>query len=226
MATERAGDRAYQRLHAEILDGTLPPGLWLGEVDQAARLGVSRTPLREALARLASDGFVTASRGRGVVVAEISGHDVDALFAMRTCLEAEAARLAAVRVARGAGPASLFALYVDRFEAARETLAGQPSPSAVGDYYALIRQFDEAIDAAADNVYLVEAMTGIRMHVARVRRRAGHSPERLAASASEHALIAEAIRDGDPELANQAVRVHLYRSRRHVVASAEGAAAS
>jgi DNA-binding GntR family transcriptional regulator len=215
VASGRAGERAYRQLHAEILDGTLLPGVRLSEVEQAARLGVSRTPLREALARLAADGFVTASRGRGVVVAQVSGHDVDALFEMRTCLEAEAARLAAVRVARGDGPGAVFDIYVGRFEAARETL-GTPAPAAVvADYYALIHQFDEAIDAAAGNAYLVEAMAVIRMHVARVRRRAGHSPERLAASAAEHALIAEAIRDGDPELANHAVRVHLHRSRRH-----------
>ncbi len=211
----KASDRAYRQLHAEILDGTLPPGLALGEVEQATRLGVSRTPLREALARLAADGFVVASRGRGVVVAEVSGNDVDALFEMRTCLESEAARLAAQRVAHGEGPAPLFDTYIQRFAAAQEALSSGASPAVVAEYFALIHQFDEAIDAAAANAYLVEATAVIRMHVARVRRRAGHSTERLVASAAEHALIAEAIRDGDPELATHAVRVHLHRSRGH-----------
>jgi len=215
VASGRASDRAYRQLHDEILDGTLVPGLWLGEVEQASRLGVSRTPLREALARLAADGLVAASRGRGVVVAEISGDDVDTLFEMRTCLEAEAARLAALHVADGRAQAAPFDTYVSRFARARDTLAGPGSAAAVTDYYALIRQFDEAIDGAAANAYLVEAMAVIRTHVARVRRRAGHSLERLIASAEEHGLIAEAIRNGDAELANHAVRIHLHRSRRH-----------
>lgn len=216
MASGRASDRAYLQLHAEILDGSLPPGLWLGEVEQAARLGVSRTPLREALARLAADSLVVASPARGVVVAEISGADVDALFEMRTCLETEAARLAAARVGSDRPHGEPFATYVRRFAEAREALSGPgPSPGLVADYYGLIRQFDEAIDVAASNAYLVEAMALIRMHVTRVRRRAGHSFERLAASAEEHGLIAEAIAAGDPELATHAVHVHLHRSRRH-----------
>lgn len=216
MASGRASDRAYLQLHSEILEGTLHPGLSLGEVEQAARLGVSRTPLREALARLAADGLVVASRGRGVVVAEIPSDDVDALFEMRICLETEAARLAAAHVAGDRTHAAPFATYVRRFAAARETLAGpDPSPTVVADYYGLIRQFDEAIDVAAANTYLVEAMTLIRMHVTRVRRRAGHSLARLAASADEHGLISEAIAAGDPELATHAVHVHLHRSRGH-----------
>ncbi len=216
MASGRAGDRAYRQLHAEILEGSLAPGLWLGEVEQAARLGVSRTPLREALARLAADGLVVPSRGRGMVVAEISSEDVDALFEMRICLEAEAARLAAAHVAAGRTHGAVFETYVRRFAEARDTLAGPgASPGLVTDYYALIRQFDEAIDMAASNAYLVEAMALIRMHVARVRRRAGHSVERLAASAEEHGLIAEAISAGDPDLATHAVHVHLHRSRGH-----------
>jgi GntR family transcriptional regulator, rspAB operon transcriptional repressor len=215
VASGRASDRAYRQLHAEILDGTLAPGLWLGEVEQSARLGVSRTPLREALARLAADGLVAASRGRGVVVAEISGNDVDALFEMRACLEAEAARLAAEHVVLGQAEAAVFDTYVSRFAGARDALAGPGSAAVVTEYYALIRQFDEAIDASAANAYLVEAMAVIRTHFARVRRRAGHSLERLVASADEHGLIAEAIRDGNPELANHAVRVHLHLSRRH-----------
>lgn len=227
MPSGRASDRAYRQLHAEILDGTLPPGLGLGEVEQAARLGVSRTPLREALARLASDGLVVASGGRGVVVAEISGEDVDALFEMRTCLEAEAARLAAAHVAAGQAPRARFDAYADRFAAAQDALAAaRVTPVVVADYYGLIHQFDEAVHAAAANGYLVEAMAVVRMHVARIRRRAGHSLDRLAASTQEHALIAEAIAAGDPQLAIHAVHIHLHRSRQHFRAGTDLASAA
>lgn len=218
MASARASDRAYAQLRAEILDGTLPPGVALAEVEQSARIGLSRTPLREALARLAADGLVEAAGGRGVVVAELPTRDVDALFEMRVCLEAEAARLAAAHVGRPQQDeaASTFRTYARRFTAARERLE-RPDVSAevVADYYGLIRQFDEAIDVATDNSYLVDALNVVRLHVARVRRRAAASRERLAASAEEHALIADAIAAGDEALAAHAVHVHLHRSRSH-----------
>ena len=63
----RASDRAYSALRTEILEWHLAPGTVLAEVEQAARLGVSRTPLREALARLSADGLVESLPGRGVV---------------------------------------------------------------------------------------------------------------------------------------------------------------
>ncbi|MEP6648542.1 MAG: GntR family transcriptional regulator [Lapillicoccus sp.] len=211
MKSGRASDRAYAQLRSEILEGRLPPGLALGEVEQSARLGISRTPLREALARLASEGLVESPGSRGVVVAELSSRDVDALFEMRSCLEAEAARLAAQK-----STPAVFDTYAARFGAARRELRGTRVPDAViEDYYALIHDFDDEIDTAADNPYLLDALATIRTHVARVRRRARHSVERLASSADEHALIAEAIAAGDVELAAHAVHVHLHLSRRH-----------
>ena len=68
----RASDRAYATLREEIVDGLLAPGTVLGEVEQSARLGLSRTPLREALSRLVSDGLAAPSRGRGLLVTAVS----------------------------------------------------------------------------------------------------------------------------------------------------------
>lgn len=68
----RASERAYQALRAEILDWSLPPGAGLGEVEQAERLGISRTPVREALSRLVADGLAEQAPGRGTVVADLS----------------------------------------------------------------------------------------------------------------------------------------------------------
>jgi DNA-binding GntR family transcriptional regulator len=93
----RASDRAYSALREQILDGRLEPGTVLAEVEQSTRLGVSRTPLREALARLGADGLVSAHSGRGVVVTEVSVDRVAELFEVRGALEEQAARLAARR---------------------------------------------------------------------------------------------------------------------------------
>ena len=93
----RASDRAYAALRDEIIEWRLPPGTVLGEVEQSARLGVSRTPLREALRRLSADGLVAAAGGRGVVVTDVALDDIRELFELRRALEEQAARLAAER---------------------------------------------------------------------------------------------------------------------------------
>ena len=87
----RASDKAYQALLEEIVDGTLAPGTALAEVEQSVRLGVSRTPLREALARLRKDGLIEQQRGRGLTVTEISLDDIVELYELRQPLEQQAA---------------------------------------------------------------------------------------------------------------------------------------
>jgi DNA-binding GntR family transcriptional regulator len=201
----------YQRLRTEILDGTLAAGSVLFEVEQASRLGVSRTPVREALARLVAEGLVAASGGRGLVVTTVQVEDVQALFELRACLEATAAQLAAPR--RGEG---IFEPFAAAFRDWTSRLLDPAlTPETVADYYALIRRFDAAVDAAGGNGYLLDALENLRTHVGRVRRMAESSPERLAMSADEHALIAEAIAGGDAMLAGQATHVHLRRSLAH-----------
>src|ERR1700761_4347382 len=93
----RASDRAYLTLRGEILDADLRAGTVLAEVEQSQRLGVSRTPLREALGRLAPEGPFSPHSGRGVVVTEVSADNVVELFELREALEVQAARLAARR---------------------------------------------------------------------------------------------------------------------------------
>src|SRR5690606_23152034 len=93
----RASDKAYEELRTDIVEWRLRPGAVLGEVEQAERLGVSRTPLREALARLVADGLAVQQRGRGAVVSDVSLEHVDDLFALRRALEIESARIAARR---------------------------------------------------------------------------------------------------------------------------------
>lgn len=206
-----AAARAYEQLRSEILDGVLGPGSTLFEVEQSERLGVSRTPVREAFGRLVAEGLLDDKRGRGLVVTDVSDDDVDALYEMRTCLEAQAARLAARH-----GDRDVFARYVGDFRGWNATLLDpRVSDEQVGAYYALIRRFDQAVDAAAGNPYLLDALETLRAHVARVRRKAGASPMRLAASALEHALIASAIADHDAALAVHATHVHLHNSLEH-----------
>ncbi|MCK6065917.1 MULTISPECIES: GntR family transcriptional regulator [Microbacterium] len=196
----RASDRAYATLLDEIQSGALPPGAVLAEVEQATRLGVSRTPLREALGRLAADGLVEQASPRVTVVAGIDADDIRALFTVRRALEEMAARLAASTPDRSAFTAL-----------AAEFAAAEPSDRADA-YYALIARFDAAIDAAVVNDYLTSALRTVRTHLVRVRRMARDNPVRLRESAREHELIASAIAAGDADLAAHATHVHLHNA--------------
>ncbi|HWI30287.1 MAG TPA: GntR family transcriptional regulator [Microbacterium sp.] len=205
----RASDRAYATLLDEIQSGFLPPGAVLGEVEQAARLGVSRTPLREALGRLSADGLVAQQSARVLVVSGIDAGDIRELFEVRRALEESAARLAAER-----GDAATFATLAD--ELARVGLGGAGERDA---YYALIARFDAALDAAVVNDYLTSALRNVRTHLVRVRRLARDNPGRLAESVAEHRLIAAAIAARDPELAAHATHVHLHNALTNILDS-------
>ena len=210
----RASDRAYSALREQILDGDLAPGTVLGEVEQAARLGVSRTPLREALARLAADGLVSPHSGRGVVVTEVSVDRVAELFEVRAALEEQAARLAA----RRRDPAVFERLQAELRLAPALLENGDP---ARHEYYELVARLDAAIDEAVQNPLLVATLTGVRTHVARIRRLAHDNPERLREAAREHLMIVDAIVDGSESLAAHATQLHLHRSLKNILGSIE-----
>ena len=193
----RASDRAYATLLEQIQSGALAPGAVLGEVEQAARLGVSRTPLREALGRLAADGLVAQQSPRVTVVTDVDVDDIRALFEVRRALEETAARLAAAR-----GDSAAFAALADEF--AHSTLRGR---------------FDAQLDASIGNDYLSSALRTVRTHLVRVRRLARDIPERLTASVAEHRLIAAAIADRDADLAAHATHVHLHNALATILAS-------
>ncbi len=212
----RASDRAYATLLDEIQRGVLAPGAVLAEVEQATRLGVSRTPLREALGRLAADGLVAQQSARVTVVTDVDAADIRALFEVRRALEETAARLAAER-----GNTAAFAELADAF--AHATIDGQ---DALDDYYALISRFDERLDASVSNDYLTGALRTVRTHLVRVRRLARDNPGRLAASIAEHGLIASAIAARDADLAAHATHVHLHNALANILAAVDQPAES
>lgn len=210
----RASDRAYATLREQILDGELPAGTVLAEVEQAARLGVSRTPLREALSRLAADGLVSSHSGRGLVVTDVSIERIRELFEVREALEEQAARLAAKR-----RDVTVFEALREEFRAAGDLVDDQDP--ARQRYYDLVARLDAAIDDAAQNPFLISTLQGVRTHVARIRRLSFDNPERLREAAREHLLIVEAIIDGSESLAAHATQLHLYRSLGSILESAE-----
>jgi len=203
----RASDRAYRTLLEEIQNGVLAPGAVLAEVEQSTRLGVSRTPLREAIGRLVADGLVVQQSPRMTVVSAIDIEDIRQLFEVRHGLEATAAQLAARRGSAG------------EFRSLAEMFSAIDTAANADEYYDLISRFDAAVDHAAANGYLTAALRTVRTHLMRVRRLARDKPERLAASAREHHLIAATIAAGDGDMAAHATHVHLHNALISILAS-------
>jgi DNA-binding GntR family transcriptional regulator len=207
MALVRASDVAYEQLRQEIIDWVLKPGALLSEIETAERIGVSRTPIREALTRLAAEGLVSAS-GRTAMVAPLSRSHVIELFELREALETQAARLAARR-----RDAEKFATLLEEFR--RGPDEGQPVDPARP--YFLSNELDAAIDAAAGSRYLQTALEDIRGQIARVRFHAHSNSVRLERATLEHMQIVEAILAGDEMFAAQATAVHLRNSLSNVL---------
>lgn len=210
----RASDKAYETLKEDILHWRLAPGTVLGESEQSARLGISRTPLREAITRLAAEGLVDTAHGRAGVVTDVSPDNLVELFELRDALETQASRLAA----RRRMPLVFERLLTD-FDDASQQLGRQAAAARAtidvaehDDYYALVARLDAAVDDAVANPYLLTALRSLRAHLARARRLAYDDPGRLAESAAEHRLIVQAIVDADETLAAQATAVHLKKS--------------
>jgi DNA-binding GntR family transcriptional regulator len=212
-----ASDRAYATLRDDILNWRIAPGTPLSETELAIRLGISRTPLRAALARLALEGLVDTSRGRTGVVPDVSTKSIAQQFEVREALEMQAARLAARRRDPG-----VFQELVDSFAHAGETLADGGTEA----YYAVVDRFDAAIDNAVGNPAMRAALESVRVHLVRARRLGQDNPERLLRAAAEHRLICEAVRDGDAELAASATVVHLRGSLTTILARLHDRAAA
>jgi DNA-binding GntR family transcriptional regulator len=206
---------AYTRLRDAIISGDLQPDEPLSEVALAARLGISRTPVREALARLAVDGLVVAQPGRGSRVSGISLTDINDLFEVREALEVLAAQLAS-RNLRG-GPAEIERL-IDQFEPFEST-GGEPS---FEQYYALTAAMDDTLIAKAGNRRLEEALREVWGHSRRLRQYASKDVERLEASAREHRIILRAICDRNLDAVEAGVRTHMQNSRKALLAKVLG----
>lgn len=193
-------ERIAQAIEADILSATFPPGARLDERQLAARFGVSRTPVREALSRLVSDGIAEHRARQGVFVSRISLASVFELFEMVAVMESACARLAARRM-QPADSARLVAL-------AQETLqAAQADDASV--YTAANTAFHELIYAGSCNRQLEESIKQLRRRAAPYRGHIHRVGGRRTATAREHVVIAEAIQAGKEDVAAELMFQHL-----------------
>ena len=206
-------EQAYELLRDAVINQQIPAGARLSVPELARRLGISRSPVREAIARLVHDRLAIAEARRGAVVANISRDDLMEIYDVREVLEGLACRLAAERITD------------EELDVLGDVVADHRAAVKVGDVAAhmmLDQTFHAGIRGAARNARLIEGLDRlqgqIRMAMATTRRSRGGMKQAVA----EHEVVLAALRQRDPDLAEQVGRGHIARLRRELEASKAG----
>jgi DNA-binding GntR family transcriptional regulator len=196
-------DQVQQQILKSIGSGHYRPGDRIRETEVAKALGVSRTPVREALRRLESDGLLSFESWRGVVVSRLDRQQVSELYAMREVLEGAAARMAARHI-DDAG-IELLRLLLEK---------AQQSPDDPARLAKLNRELHQTIYSAAHNRYLLQTLGQLENALALLRGTTYAVAGRADTAAAEHQAIVEAICGRDAQAAESAARKHIGAAQR------------
>lgn len=191
------GQSAYRRLLEEIRNGALLPGARLREIELAERMGISRTPVREAIRQLESDGLVAHLPRQGATIRSLDHAEVVELYEMRAVLEGTAARLAA-RAASDIELAELAALNGE--------LAAAPAGAQARE---VNRIFHRTLIEAARNRFLIKAMSALQKTLLILGPTTLAEPDRAAGAVAEHAAVLDALLARDGAQAEVAMRAHV-----------------
>jgi DNA-binding GntR family transcriptional regulator len=197
----KATELAYEAILERITTGELPPDQWLREIDLAAMLGVSRTPVREALNRLAAEGLIRHERNRGAQVERWTLQDQQEFYGIRCRLEPWGAGLAAE-----AGLVDIERLDEITNEMDHEVTL--PTPS-MGKITVLNNELHDAIVRGSGNSQLISVITAIRRAPIVRHTFQSYSSADLKRSFRQHHEIVEAIRSGDAIWAESAMLSHI-----------------
>lgn len=177
------------RLRHMIVEGDLAPGEKLAEKELCGQFGVSRTPLREAIKVLATEGLVQLTPNRGCTVAKLTLADLDEAFPIMGALEALSGELACQHITDA---------ELARLRDLHERMVRKYEAGALRDYFKLNERIHQLILEAARNPTLSQMQLSLSGRVRRARYMANMSPARWAAAVAEHEKILEALsaRDG------------------------------
>jgi Transcriptional regulators len=201
-------------LRTAVITGELAPGTLHSVHTLATQLGVSRTPVREALIKLAQQGMVRFERNRGVRILQTSLHDLEEVFALRLLLEVPATRRA-VGLLDDAGRRELRRAFQ-----AMERAAAADDEHRMWEYD---RRFHRMLLAASGNSRLAEYVDGLRDMVLRRGVSTAGSSRSLDDIVAEHAAVLECVEAGDAEGAAAAMRAHVLHTAELLIAQEVGA---
>jgi DNA-binding GntR family transcriptional regulator len=201
-------ERVYEALLDLISDGRIAPGDQLDEQALSTRLGVSRTPLRAAIARLAQEGLVVNLPYRGAFVRQFTVEEIDGLYEVRASLEALAARRAAAHRTDA------------QLEVIRSLLDEAQNALDVGDIEAhsdADARFHRALAEASGNPTLVETLDGLRLRIQLFRHLANHEPGLRERASREREQIVAALEQRDASAAARLLKQHINSVRQTVL---------
>ncbi|MCO5967392.1 GntR family transcriptional regulator [Actinoallomurus soli] len=193
-----ATSRAYDHVKQAILDRTYPGGALLSEGEIASAVGVSRTPVREALLRLEAEGLVRLYPKRGALVLPVSSQEISDVFEARELVETFAADKATLRPEQ-----------VDELARWLEAMRAHAAAGDAREFARADRCFHRTMVAAAGNEIITQLYDALRDRQLRMARLTADDPERTATAIQDHAEILEAVRTGDRERIRAAVHRHL-----------------
>jgi DNA-binding GntR family transcriptional regulator len=213
-------DQVHAQLKEEIELGELAPGSPLSELSLVERTGASRTPVREALRRLAAEGLVDLTPRLGARVSRVSAQNVRDLFEFRQLLEPVAIRQATATAAADPAVRQAFADMRTGFARIQRRV---PSQDRSRSFYELADRFDWAIIDATRNEHLRRTIAELRPHTARLRNLSHLDPRRTDVSVGEHLAICDALLAGDADTAASLIAAHLRESLATIFRNLAGA---
>ncbi len=198
-------DVVVDNIRQAIIGGQFPAGMRLMELQLAEEMGVSRTPVREAIRKMELEGLVVMIPRRGAYVADISIKDINEVYEIRTALDVLAAGLAAERIDD------------DEIKQMKELLDADKPLVAAKDYPKIIENdtaFHDVIYKASRNKRCMNIISNLREQITAIRGRSMPYPGRLTDMIREHENIYEAIAQRSVDKAQKAVRTHMENAER------------
>jgi DNA-binding GntR family transcriptional regulator len=191
-----------ERLRAQIFSHELAPGSWLDEQSLAIAFGISRTPMREAIKVLASEGLVTSKMNKGSYVTEVDRGDLEQIFTVLSLLEGQAAKETAIKATEA---------QLTQLDDLHHRLEKAAADRDIGQFFEFNVKFHELIQEIAGNKWMNGVIDDLRKVLKLQRRDSLSRGDRLLSSLLEHREILQAILQRDPIAAELAMRNHLAR---------------
>ena len=206
--TRRSAERAYGMIRESVLSGVSPPGTHLAEETLAEMTGLSRTPVREALQRLASEGLVTNEPNGRCYVASFDTTEIQSIFEIRARLESYAAQLAAER--RNAADLESLRAINDRIEALGHIVSNE----ALVAFVDLNTQFHRLIlDMSGSRNLRIAATAAVAVPLVLLKHFVWHEPVNVALSNAQHREIIAALEAGNGPWAAACMANHINSTR-------------
>ena len=204
--THTLADQVFERLETDILSEKYARGEILVEMDLCQDLGVSRTPVREALRRLQQEHLVE-EYGKGLKVLGVTNEDLEDIMELRLRLEGFAAARAAERITE------------EQLKELKETLDLQEfylTKQDTDHIKGMDSKFHELIYKFSDSVVIYDTLLPLHKKVQRYRKKSVENNSRATASVEEHRAIYEALAAHDPKAAEKAILNHTQNAKNHI----------